>query len=315
MQNIVEVQGLHKSYGRFPAVRDLSFSIAPGEIFGFLGPNGAGKTSTLRMMLDIITPDSGRISILGHSSANKARQQIGYLPEERGLYKKMKVRDAIAYFARLKNTPSKLALARADALLDEFGLSGVAKSKVQALSKGMAQKVQLISTIAHEPDFLILDEPFSGLDPVNQQLLEKIILNYQQHGKTILFSTHVMQHAERLCDRFMIINKGREVFQGTLDQAHATLPESIILTVTSDVSFLSELDIVKNLQTTLQNDDGSRTVEVTLTTSGEPHQILKLLFERGIDILRFDRTPPALHDLFIHFIEKDNQVSQTGGNA
>lgn len=307
MDPVVSVTRLNKQFGSHKAVNDLSFSIAPGEIFGFLGPNGAGKTTTLRMLLDIITPDSGAISILGHRSAAKARRHIGYLPEERGLYKKMKVRDAIIYFATLKRMPAGKAKKRARLLLEEFGLAHVEKSKVESLSKGMAQKVQLISTIAHEPDFLVLDEPFSGLDPVNQQLLEDIILSYRESGKTILFSTHVMQHAERLCDRFMIINRGRQIFQGTLSEAHRTLPDTLYLATRADVGFLHDLPDVVAVLTRETGEDGITTHEITLAPDGDPARILAACFERSVDIVRFDRTPPSLHDLFIHFIREDDR--------
>ncbi len=197
MKSLV-LENVIKSFGAFEAVDDLSFSVNKGEIFGFLGPNGAGKTTTLRMILDIIPPTSGRIMVLGSSSAIPVRRRIGYLPEERGLYRKMRAADTIAYFASLRGVPQKLAKARALSLLEQFGLGDFARAKNESLSKGMAQKVQLLATIAHEPELLILDEPFTGLDPINQATLEKLIGDLRNQGRTIIFSTHTMQHAERL---------------------------------------------------------------------------------------------------------------------
>ena len=210
----VLLENVTKRYGAFTAVDDLSFSVAQGEIYGFLGPNGAGKTTTLRMMLDIVQPSAGRVSILGSSSAISVRRRIGYLPEERGLYRKMKAAESIAYFARLRGLTARDAKKKAGDLLERFGLEKFARSKNEALSKGMAQKVQLLATIAHEPELLILDEPFSGLDPINQKTLEDLIAEQRAGGRTIIFSTHVMQHAERLCDRFLIIARGKKRFEG-----------------------------------------------------------------------------------------------------
>lgn len=205
----VSLQSVTKRYGSFTAVDDLSFDVAKGEIYGFLGPNGAGKTTSLRMMLDIIQPTAGSITVLGSNSAISVRRRIGYLPEERGLYRKMKAAESIAYFAQLRGLSAAEARKRAYELLERFGLEKFARSKNEALSKGMAQKVQLLATIAHEPELLILDEPFSGLDPINQQTLEELIRDQRAQGRTIIFSTHVMQHAERLCDRFLILAAGK----------------------------------------------------------------------------------------------------------
>ena len=203
MDDIIRLEGVTKRYGGFTAVNDLSFAVRPGEIYGFLGQNGAGKTTTLRMLMDIVPQTSGTIRVLGADRPRRVRSRVGYLPEERGLYRKMKARDSIAYFARLKGVDAKTARARADALLEEFGLGAFARSKIEALSKGMAQKVQLLGVVAHEPDLLILDEPFSGLDPVNQKVLEDMIADLRAKGATLVFSTHVMAHAERLCDGFV----------------------------------------------------------------------------------------------------------------
>src|SRR5581483_11217286 len=195
----------------FQAVDDLSFEAAPGRICGFLGPNGAGKTSTIRMILGLVPPTTGRITVLGCEDAWRVRSRIGFLPEERGLYRRMTPLDAIVFFAGLKGVPTPEARRRARALLEAQGLSGAMRRPIHALSKGMAQKVQLLSAIAHEPDLVLLDEPFSGLDPVNQQALEAIIRGLAARGATVVFSTHVMQHAERLCDQVVLLAQGRKV--------------------------------------------------------------------------------------------------------
>ncbi|MGE0410315.1 MAG: ABC transporter ATP-binding protein, partial [Amphiplicatus sp.] len=226
---VLTLDNVAKRFGDFAAVDGLSFSVVRGEIFGFLGPNGAGKTTTLRMILDIIRPSSGRIGVLGAPSAIPVRRRIGYLPEERGLYRKMRAAETIAYFATLRGLSGKAARAKALELLDRFGLAAFARTKNEALSKGMAQKVQLLSTIAHEPELLILDEPFSGLDPINQATFEELVLSMRREGRTIIFSTHVMQHAERLCDRFLILAKGKKRFEGDMGKARAALPPRLII--------------------------------------------------------------------------------------
>src|SRR5690606_17245031 len=201
----LEAEGLVKRYGARTAVQDLSFRVPAGSIYGVLGPNGAGKSSTLRMLVGVMRPTAGRISVLGGPLTRDVMQRVGYLPEERGLYRAMSARSAIAYLARLKGAPSGKAFKRADQLLNEHGLSKVKRKKVKTLSKGMAQKVQVLASIAHESELIIFDEPFSGLDPVNQRVLEDTIRAEAAKGKTILFATHVMEHAERLCDRILLI--------------------------------------------------------------------------------------------------------------
>src|SRR6266478_4779213 len=242
------VRNLTKFYGDFKAVDDVSFTLPTGSIYGFLGPNGAGKTTTLRMILEIIKPTSGEITVLGHSSALQVRHRLGYLPEEKGLYKKMKAWAVIAYFASLKGMGRKAAKKRAYELLEKYGLKDFADKPTDALSKGMGQKVQMLASIAHDPEFVILDEPFSGLDPVNQQVMEEIIRDMARRNRTILFSTHVMQHAERLCDRVLLIAKGKMIFDGTIAQAKDTIPRRVRLETDSDVTPLRELPEVKSLQ-------------------------------------------------------------------
>jgi len=224
---VLELDGLTKRYGDFLAVDRVSLLAPRGKILGLLGPNGAGKTSTLRMILGITVPDQGRIAVFGKQPGRAVQRRVGYLPEERGLYKRMRTRDTIVYFAMLKGMGRRKAGKRADALLAELGLAEVADRRIEALSKGMAQKVQLMTAIAHQPDLLILDEPFSGLDPINQNELEAAIRRLAKAGTTILFSTHTMSHAERLCDRFVILVKGKKAFDGTLDEARAAVPRTV----------------------------------------------------------------------------------------
>src|SRR5215470_9977044 len=223
----LELQAVTKYYGQFKAVDDISFRLPTGCICGFLGPNGAGKTTTIRMILEILRPNSGSITVLGTPSALEVRHRIGYLPEEKGLYKKMKAWSVIAYFATLKGLSRKAAQSRAWELLERYGLKDFGDKPTDALSKGMGQKVQMLASIAHDPEFVILDEPFSGLDPVNQQVMEEMIRDLARRGHTILFSTHVMQHAERLCDRIILIAKGRKIFDGTLAEAKRVFPRRV----------------------------------------------------------------------------------------
>src|SRR4029079_14273529 len=220
----LELQDVTKRFDRTVAVDDLSFSVPEGQVFGFLGGNGAGKTTTLRMALDIIRPTEGRMSVLGRPPGRENAADIGFLPEERGLYRQMTALDTIVYFGRLKGMTPADARTEGLALLDRFGLAANARSTIAKLSKGMAQKVQLATALVNRPRLLILDEPFSGLDPVNQGLLEDEIRRISATGATVIFSTHVMQHAERLCETLLLLGKGRKKFEGSLDEARAQLP-------------------------------------------------------------------------------------------
>ena len=233
-KTVLRFDAVTKRFGEFTAVRELSFAVGEGGIFGFLGGNGAGKTTSLRMALDILRPSEGRIEVLGTAPSRENASQIGFLPEERGLYRNMKVLDTVVYFARLKGMETAAARKSALDLLDRFDLADRAKSPVGKLSKGMAQKVQLATALVNAPRLLLLDEPFSGLDPVNQHILEEAIVEAARRGATVIFSTHVMQHAERLCDRLLLLARGRKVFEGTQEEARATLPSRLTLTARSD---------------------------------------------------------------------------------
>jgi ABC-2 type transport system ATP-binding protein len=291
----LELTGVTKRFGDFTAVDNLSLTLERGKILGFLGPNGAGKTTTLRMMLGIYKPDSGRARLLGSSIA-RVRERIGYLPEERGLYKRMRAESAIAYVAMLKGVKRSEALKRARELLDHFGLGAFARVRIEGLSKGMSQKVQLLAAIAHNPDFAILDEPFSGLDPVNQSDLASFLRALARNGKTILFSTHTMEHAERLSDQLVIMSRGRKVFDGTLNQARALMPRRARIAASGDLGFLADSPGVTAVTPPAE---GSEFWEIDLKEGAEGQPLLAACFERGIALTHFDVSPPSLHDVFM----------------
>ncbi len=303
--SVLSLQNVSKTYGEFTAVNDVSLSIPKGSIYGFLGPNGAGKTTTIRMILEIIRPSSGSVSILGHSSALEVRNRIGYLPEEKGLYKKMRVWALIQYFAMLKGMKKQDAKRQAWHLLEKYGLKDFAESKVESLSKGMGQKVQVLSAVAHEPELVILDEPFSGLDPVNQSVLEGLITDMAKNGQTVIFSTHVMQHAERLCDHILLIAKGRKIFDGTVNEAKATIPRRVILESADDVSSLSTIAGVMHvvqIENLEPNAATSLQWQLQISEQLNPQDILRSCFERNISLSRFEFTEPSLHDVFVHLV-------------
>jgi ABC-2 type transport system ATP-binding protein len=302
--SVLELERVTKRFGTFTAVDDVSLRIPRGSIYGFLGPNGAGKTTTIRMIFDIIKPTSGRIAILGAPTALDVRPRIGYLPEEKGLYKTMTAAATVAYFASLKGLSRKAAKQRAYELLERYGLGEFADAKIQALSKGMGQKVQVICAVAHEPEFVVLDEPFSGLDPVNQQVLETLIRDLARRGSTVLFSTHVMQHAERLCDHLLLIVKGRKVFDGTVAAAKATIPRRVLISTESSVDPLAKLDGVVEVKLLGESPTkpGSKDWEVRLREQTSAQAILERCFESGIVLRRFDHSEPSLHDVFVSLV-------------
>lgn len=310
---VLELENVTKRFGDFTAVQDVSLSIPRGSIYGFLGPNGAGKTTTIRMIFDIIKPTSGRIKILGASSALDVRPRIGYLPEEKGLYKAMTAAATVAYFATLKGLSRKTAKQRAYQLLERYGLGEFADTRIQALSKGMGQKVQVICAIAHEPEFVVLDEPFSGLDPVNQQVLEKLIRDLAQRGSTVLFSTHVMQHAERLCDHLLLIAKGRKIFDGTVAGAKGSIPQRVLISTESSVDALASLDGVAAIMPLGESPTapGTKDWEIRLrgqtSAQASAQTILERCFQSGIVLRRFDHSEPSLHDAFVSLVGAEGQ--------
>jgi ABC-2 type transport system ATP-binding protein len=306
----LELRHVTKLFGAFKAVEDVSFSLGPGSICGFLGPNGAGKTTTIRMILEILKPNSGTIKVLGRPSALEVRNRLGYLPEEKGLYKKMKTWAVIAYFATLKGMGRKAARSRAFELLERYGLKEFAQKPTDALSKGMGQKVQILAAIAHDPELVILDEPFSGLDPVNQQVMEDLIRDLARRQRTVLFSTHVMEHAERLCQRILLIASGRLIFDGSMAEAKRTVPRRVRLETEDDIAplrDLAEVSAVRSLpqadgQGSDQDERPCARWELELREDSDPQVILQTCFGRRIRLRSFNQTEPTLHEVFMRLV-------------
>lgn len=310
MDAALTLSGVTKRFGDFTAVNDLSFTAHKGKILGFLGPNGAGKTSTIRMILGLMTPTSGAITVLGSGDARTVRERIGFLPEERGLYRRMTPVDAIAFLAGLKGMNAGEAKRKARTLLAEQGLAEAANRQIRSLSKGMAQKVQLLSAIIHEPELVILDEPFSGLDPVNQQALEALIRGLADRGATVVFSTHVMQHAERLCDHVVLLASGRKVFDGTVTEARAQAPRVLVIEGGVQVADVAALPGVTAVSET--SVEGGTRLTATLAEGASGQEALKAAFLKGLDIVRFELKEPTLHDAFI--VLTGGQSSDSGAS-
>ncbi len=299
-QSPLVLKNITKSFGGKAAVEDVSFAVKPGEIIGFLGPNGAGKTTTLRIALGLIKPDSGSVELFGEAPGAGAFGRIGFLPEERGLYKKQTARESIAHMARLNGVRGKDAFKLADEMLDKYGLSEAKRKKNKDMSKGMAQKVQLLAAIAHDPEFYILDEPFSGLDPVNQQVLEDMVREIAERGRTIIFSTHVMEHAERLCDRIILMAGGRVVFDGPTADALAKAPRRMI--VASENAGLEELVAPFTKSVTRAKDDS---LALVLKDDADTQKVLEKCVAKKIKLTRFEPKPPTLHEAFVAMVGDD----------
>jgi ABC-2 type transport system ATP-binding protein len=284
----LRVANVSKHYGEFTAVNDLSFDVRAGRVFGFLGPNGAGKTTTIRMIVGITAPDEGAIELFGETVSNESQNRIGYLPEERGLYKKMKIVDQLRYFAALKNVSQAEADKRIDFWLERMKLAEWKTKKTTDLSKGMSQKIQFISTVLHNPDLLILDEPFSGLDPVNVEFLIEVVAELKAQHKTIIFSTHLMETAERLCDDIILINKSRKVIGGTLREVKGSFSKNLIA--------LRYKSLVAKIVTHADE------MEIELADDADAQVLLKRLIESGASISKFEQIEPSLNDIFIEKI-------------
>ncbi|WP_265563935.1 ABC transporter ATP-binding protein [Sphingomicrobium arenosum] len=296
--SVLSMHGVTKRFGDITAVDALDMHVEPGEIFGFLGGNGAGKTTSLRMILDIIRPTEGRIEVLGAAPGQERADRIGFLPEERGLYPNMKAIETIVYFGELKGMSPKAARTEGMALLERFDLADRAASPISDMSKGMAQKVQLATALVNSPELLILDEPFSGLDPVNQQLLEGEIQRAAQRGAAVVFSTHIMQHAERLCDRLLILRKGVKKFEGDLAAAQGLVPPTVRLTTSADLSAHAGIAALRR-----QDSDGDWThYEIDLADGLEPAMLLEQFTRDGVPLRRFEARHAALHDIFVHLV-------------
>ena len=297
--SVLVLDRVSKRFDQTLAVDDLSFSVAPGTVFGFLGGNGAGKTTSLRMVLDIIRPTSGRIEVLGRAPGRDNASEIGFLPEERGLYRQMTALDTITYFGRLKGMAPADARSEGAALLDRFGLAANSKTTVDKLSKGMAQKVQLATALVNSPRLLILDEPFSGLDPVNQGLLEDEIRRMSAKGSTVVFSTHVMQHAERLCDRLLLLAKGRKKFEGTLEEARGEIPARLAVVARGDPS---TIDGVESATEQGEAESGWRSWDVRLKPGLAAGDVLERCIAEQFPLRRFEQMHASLHDIFVHIV-------------
>jgi ABC-2 type transport system ATP-binding protein len=295
---VLSINHVTKRFEGHVAVRDLSFDIPQGGIFGLLGPNGAGKSTTIRMAMNIITPDEGTITVLGQPASRHLASRIGFLPEERGLYKKMKVLAHLIFFGEIKGLPASEARRRAGQWLDRLGLAQWADKPVEELSKGMQQKVQFIGTLLHEPEFLVLDEPFAGLDPVNSQVMKEAVVDVARQGRTVLFSTHIMEQAERLCDRIVIIARGEKVVDGAVrDVKREAGTRHLRLGVTSGQD-AARRTLGDRRWTTSFQDHGS-TWDAELATGTEPEALLRTLIEGGAGIAEFVVEDPSLESIFI----------------
>ena len=302
MEAALEAEGLVKRYGARLAVDEISFQVPRGSIYGVLGPNGAGKSTTLRMLVGVLRPQAGRISLLGEPLSREGLRRVGYLPEERGLYRAMSARAAIGYLARLKGMPARRAFKRADGLLEAHGLGSVRHKKIKTLSKGMAQKVQVLAALAHEPEVIIFDEPFSGLDPVNQRGLEETIRAEAAAGRTILFSTHVMEHAERLCDRILLIAQGRKAFEGSVREALALAPSGAVLETEGGFDLAAALGARGFASEPAGEEHGNRRWRVKLENGKGSRELLQVCVEIGAPLALFEPTRASLHEAFVALV-------------
>ena len=304
------IEDVVKAYDTKVAVDGVSFEVNGGEVFGLLGPNGAGKSTLIRMVMDILRPDSGRILVSGRPSTDADHDKVGYLPEERGLYRKQKVIDVLDYFGRLKGMTGPDVKAKAQAALDRIGLGEWAKKRVDALSKGMQQKVQIVGTLLHDPEVIILDEPFAGLDPVNARMVKDIILALKREGRLVVLSTHQMDQAEELCDRIAMIDRGRRVLYGTLreikrryaDELHGTAGRGNVVVVDGEGEFATLPGVLSVIAI------GGAT-RLTLSPELRPERFLESAIAGGMTIARFEAAPTPLEEIFMHVVTKNALAS------
>jgi len=290
---LLEVNEICKSFGDFKAVDTVNFQVEAGKIYGLLGPNGAGKTTTIRMIMNILVPDSGKISLFDQVISDKTKSKIGYLPEERGIFQKMKVKELLVFFGELHDLPAVRGKALAAEWLDKMELSDWADHKVEELSKGMQQKIQFSATLIHDPELIILDEPFSGLDPVNVNLIKDIMLDMKKNGKTIIFSTHMMDAAEKLCDDIIMINKGVKVLDGTIESIKKEYgTNNLRLEYTGDIQFLQASKSIKNLQ------EYSNYAEVELQDGLSSNNFLEEILPH-IKVNGFTTRQSSLNEIFL----------------
>ncbi len=294
MENALVATNLTKRFDNMTAVDNVSFSIPEGAVFGLIGRNGAGKTTTIRMLMNIFLPDEGEVRFRGNLVDQDFRDNVGYLPEERGLYKKMKLLDTIMFFAELKGKTGPAIKAKAMEYLERFDLADRKNSKIEDLSKGNQQKIQFICTIIHDPEFIILDEPFSGLDPINTNILKEIILDLKQQGKVIIFSTHLMDFAEKMCDHIAIIHQGKLVENSNLAELKKKYGQrNVNVIYEGDISFLNDHPIIERVE------DYGRATGIRLKSADDTQILLKLLIDNDIIIKKFDANDISLHDIFV----------------
>jgi ABC-2 type transport system ATP-binding protein len=316
MTSTLELSNVSKRYADHVAVSDLSLSVSAGSVYGLLGPNGAGKTTTIRMVLNVIAPDEGTIRILGQSSASPGLiDRVGYLPEERGLYKKMQVRRVLRFLAELKNVPGREADRRINVWLDRLGLitpdRDWGNAKVDELSRGMQQKVQFIATLLHEPDLVILDEPFSGLDPINTQTLRDTILELKRQGRTVIFSTHLMDSAQQICDAVCIIARGRKVLDGdvaTVRSNHGARAIAIEFGASPSAAVTA---VLRDPALVARSNDTNRAAEVNMASGADSQLLLRRLLDAGALVERFELVRPSLHQIFLDAVGTDGAEDGT----
>ncbi len=305
MQHALVLDRVSKRFGDHTAVDDLSLEIPTGSIYGFIGPNGAGKTTTIRMIMSIFFPDQGTIRVLDSDDPESVKDRLGYLPEEKGLYKSMKVHELVSYFGQLKGLAKGQADDRARELLVRYGLGDWLNKKCQTLSKGMGQKVQLLGTLLHDPELVILDEPFSGLDPVNMELMRDTILDMKRDGRTVIFSTHVMTQAEEICDYVMMIHRSRKVLDGTMEQVRAQRGQGIRVAYEGDGR--AAFDGLKTQGLVTRVNDAGKQAELTPGEGTDPQQILASLVASGLRIRHFDLREASLHEIFVRTVKESGQ--------
>jgi ABC-2 type transport system ATP-binding protein len=297
---IVEVNNITKRFGETLAVDDLSFDVRPGEIFGLLGPNGAGKTTSIRMILDIFKPDSGKIEILGGKMSEEKKNKVGYLPEERGLYQDIPLERCLVFLAGLKGMEESQAHQKLQSYFQQFDLYEYRDKKVKELSKGMQQKAQLISALVHDPDLIIIDEPFTALDPVNTEMVKDILRAKRDEGKAIIMSTHQMSQVEELCDRILLINHGHRVLYGTLQEIQGKFSSrDLLVTPVSDLpASIPEISAIQKL---------NGRYRLVLNEGAEPNQVLKSLIDGGVALNEFEIAVPPLSEIFIKVVKEQTR--------
>ena len=299
----VDIRGISKRFGEFVAVRELSLAVPTGSVYGLLGPNGAGKTTTIRMLLNVMAPDTGSIAVLGQPNTDGVLDRVGYLPEERGLYKKMKVRDVLIFLAELKGVSRREGSRRTDEWLERLSLKTAEKdwgqSKVDELSRGMQQKAMFASTLLHDPDLVILDEPFSGLDPINAQVMKDTVVELKRRGKTVIFSTHLMDNAERLCDSVCIIAHGTKVLDGAVSAVKAEHAGRFVAVSLDNASAPDVQAVFADQRLVRSVDDQNTFFELEMAPGADAQQLLQRLVGTGARVQRFELVQPSLHRIFL----------------